>query len=128
MEWRLNASEYWTTSFFFSFYNLFGLIVIIYIYLVFYSGTVRRRWKSLILGGQTEIDLVLQANHIEISNDQNNAVHVTNEIKEEFNNFWKQNSQNIFEARNKILTSICPEVNKKLSFISSFVIKIVEGV
>ncbi|XP_014273111.1 uncharacterized protein [Halyomorpha halys] len=73
-------------------------------------GTVRRRWKSLVVGGQTEIDLVLQANHLEVSNDQNNAVHVTHEIKEEFNNFWKQNSSKVFEARNRILASICPEV------------------
>lgn len=72
---------------------------------------MRRRWKSLVIGGQTEIDLVLQANHLEVSNDQNNAVHVTHEIKEEFNNFWKQNSSQVFEARNRILASICPEVN-----------------
>lgn len=86
-------------------------ISIIYSFFILYSGTVRRRWKSLNIGGQTDIDLVLQANHLEVSNDQNNSVHITQEIKEEFANFWLKNSHRPFEARNEILASICPEVS-----------------
>lgn len=81
-------------------------------------GTVRRRWKALYIGGKTEIDLVLQANHIEISNDQNNSIHVTQEIRDEFKSFWCKNSKRTLEARNEILASICPEVGNCIQYLN----------
>lgn len=73
-------------------------------------GTVLRRWRPLYAGTRCDIDLVVQANHLQVCNDQRSSVLVTQEIKEEFENFWKSQLHDPLAARNRILASFCPQV------------------
>lgn len=73
-------------------------------------GTVLRRWRPLSTGMRCDIDLVVQANHLQVCNDQRSAVLVTQEMKEDFENFWKLQSHDPLSARNRILASFCPQV------------------
>ncbi|KAL1139279.1 hypothetical protein AAG570_006265 [Ranatra chinensis] len=77
---------------------------------VIICGIARRRWKNLVPGVKTDISLVVQANHLQVCNDQNYAIHITQEVKDEFTEFWKCNANSPLKARNKIIASICPEV------------------
>lgn len=79
-------------------------------YLLICSGTVLRRWRPLSAGTRCDIDLVVQANHLQVCNDQRSSVLVTQEIKDEFENFWKSQSYDPLAARNRILASFCPQV------------------
>ncbi|XP_014259702.1 DNA helicase MCM9-like isoform X2 [Cimex lectularius] len=74
------------------------------------SGTVRRRWKPMINNNRVEVDIVLQANHLEVCNDRRNTSYLTKEVKDEFISFWDKYRDSPLTARNEILQSICPEV------------------
>ncbi|XP_071450357.1 uncharacterized protein [Hetaerina americana] len=73
-------------------------------------GTVRRRWSTLSAGNKSEIELSLQANHLQVCNDQKASVLVTPEMKDEFEQFWKYHSRHPLNGRNIILASLCPQV------------------
>ncbi|KAF6204872.1 hypothetical protein GE061_019036 [Apolygus lucorum] len=73
-------------------------------------GTVRRRWKNFMNGSRPEVDLVLQANSLEVSNGQNNASLATQELMEDFKSFWKTHALRPMVGRNFILQCVCPEV------------------
>uniref|UniRef100_A0A0A9XC16 DNA helicase MCM9 n=2 Tax=Lygus hesperus TaxID=30085 RepID=A0A0A9XC16_LYGHE len=73
-------------------------------------GTVRRRWKNFMTGLRPEVDLVLQANSLEVSNGQNNNSLVTQELMEEFKGFWKTHAHRPMIGRNFILQCVGPEV------------------
>ncbi|KAG8225398.1 hypothetical protein J437_LFUL004598 [Ladona fulva] len=75
-----------------------------------FCGTVRRRWNTFSAGNRCEIELSLQANHLQVCNDQKAFVHVTPEMKDEFNTFWKKHSRQPLIGRNIILASVCPQV------------------
>ncbi|XP_046400755.1 DNA helicase MCM9-like [Ischnura elegans] len=73
-------------------------------------GTVRRRWNPLSVGNRSEIELSLQANHLQVCNDQKASILITQEMKDEFEQFWKLNSHQPLHGRNIILASLCPQV------------------
>ncbi|KAE8748816.1 hypothetical protein FOCC_FOCC004410 [Frankliniella occidentalis] len=73
-------------------------------------GTVLRRWRPLTAGSRCDIDLVVQANHLQVCNDQRSSVLVTQEMKDEFENYWKAQAHDPLTARNRILASFCPQV------------------
>ncbi|KAK3910495.1 DNA helicase MCM9 [Frankliniella fusca] len=73
-------------------------------------GTVLRRWRSLTAGNRCDIDLVVQANHLQVCNDQRSSVLVTQEMKDEFENYWRMHAHDPLSARNRILASFCPQV------------------
>ncbi|KAG0366003.1 DNA helicase mcm9 [Gamsiella multidivaricata] len=78
------------------------------------TGTVIRRWKTLIPGERCDIELALLANHVFIHNEQRVGIGIADEQRVEFEHFWEQArlpSINMpFTARNKILAHICPKV------------------
>lgn len=69
-----------------------------------------RRWRPLSSGSRCDIDIVIQANHLQVCNDQRSSILVTQEIREEFENYWKSQSHDLLAARNRILASFCPQV------------------
>jgi len=75
------------------------------------SGTVLRRWRPLVAGQRIDIELAVQANHVEVCNDQRGAQLVTNEMSDQFASFWKAHATNPLSARNKILASFAPHVS-----------------
>ncbi|XP_050410283.2 DNA helicase MCM9 [Patella vulgata] len=73
-------------------------------------GTVRRRWKNLTMEVRCNIDIVLHANHVLVTNEQKNNILITQELKSEISEFWQDHVNSPLTARNKILASFCPQV------------------
>ncbi|XP_061174591.1 DNA helicase MCM9-like [Saccostrea echinata] len=77
---------------------------------VIICGTVRRRWRPSSVDSKCDIEMVLEANHILVTNEQRNTVLVTQELKSEIIKFWEDNRHDPLTARNQILASLCPQV------------------
>ncbi|XP_067655195.1 DNA helicase MCM9-like [Haliotis asinina] len=73
-------------------------------------GTVLRRWRNLSADSKCDIEIVLKANHVLVTNEQRNSVLITQEMKSEIVAFWDEHKMEPFTARNKILASFCPQV------------------
>lgn len=74
------------------------------------SGIVRRRWKPIVSEGRGDIDLVLFANHLLVTNNQKTNILLTKELRDEFSSFWSSHKTHPLTGRNHILASICPQV------------------
>ncbi|OWF35387.1 DNA helicase MCM9-like isoform X2 [Mizuhopecten yessoensis] len=77
---------------------------------VIICGTVLRRWRSVSVDARCEIEVVMKANHVLVTNKQRNAVLVTQELKNEIASFWEEHKTCPLKGRNKILASLCPQV------------------
>lgn len=73
-------------------------------------GIVLRRWKNIYPGSRCDVELVIKANDLMISNDQRSSVLITEQHKREFIEFWNSYKFSPLEGRNRILASFCPEV------------------
>ncbi|KAI8420817.1 hypothetical protein MSG28_008018 [Choristoneura fumiferana] len=74
-------------------------------------GTVRRRWRPSVQTKKSEVELVLQANYLEVCNAQRSAVIATApDVKECFNDFWANFEACPLKGRDQILMSVCPQV------------------
>lgn len=54
--------------------------------------------------------MVVQANHVNVHNEQNGRTIVTDELRTEFDNFWQEHRDNPLEGRNHIIASMCPQI------------------
>ncbi|XP_071525523.1 uncharacterized protein [Panulirus ornatus] len=77
---------------------------------VLICGTVHRRWRPVMRDSRPDIELVLKANNITVRNKQRSSTVVTDEIREEFAEFWEQHKYNPLSGRNIVLASFCPQV------------------
>jgi DNA helicase MCM9 len=75
------------------------------------SGTVLRRWRPLSAAVRSDIEMVLAANHLEVCNDQRTNVLITQDVREAFAAYWRDNAHRPLHARNHILASMCPQVS-----------------
>ncbi|KAI5644525.1 MCM2/3/5 family domain-containing protein [Phthorimaea operculella] len=74
-------------------------------------GTVRRRWRPCSQNKKSEVELVLQANYIEVCNAQQSKVIATApDIKECFDEYWAKFEQCPLKGRDRILQAVCPQV------------------
>ncbi|XP_059058589.1 DNA helicase MCM9-like [Achroia grisella] len=74
-------------------------------------GIVRRRWRPTVQTKKAEVELVLQANFIEVCNSRRSEVVATApDIKECFNEFWSKYEACPLKGRDQILASVCPQV------------------
>jgi DNA helicase MCM9 len=79
---------------------------------IFNSGTVRRRWRPTSNNKKAEVELVLQANYVEVCNSQrSDVVASAPDVKECFSEFWSKFDACPLKGRDQILTSVCPQVN-----------------
>ncbi|XP_030829996.1 DNA helicase MCM9 [Strongylocentrotus purpuratus] len=74
------------------------------------TGTVMRRWQATYVDAKCEIDLALKASHISVKNEQREVLTVTEEMRQEFEEFWDNHRFNPLSGRNIILASLCPQV------------------
>ena len=74
------------------------------------NGVILRRWKYLNLSSKCDVELVIKANDVVITNAQRASVSVTSQYKSEFTEFWSDYRYSPLEGRNKILASFCPEI------------------
>jgi len=75
-------------------------------------GIVFQRWHSLGKGpgGTTDIELAIEANHLEVLNIQQRCQRLTIEEKKYILDFWDEHKSSELEGRNHILQSFCPQV------------------
>ncbi|XP_063846582.1 DNA helicase MCM9-like [Scylla paramamosain] len=74
-------------------------------------GVVRRRWRPLVRDSRPCVDLVLKANNVTVDNkERSGSMAITEEVRQEFAEFWEHHKHRPFTGRNIILASICPEV------------------
>ncbi|XP_063400645.1 DNA helicase MCM9-like [Mytilus trossulus] len=73
-------------------------------------GTVKRRWRPSSVDSRCEIEVVMKANHVLVTNEQRNSVLVNQDLKKEILSFWESHSHQPLTGRNQILTSFCPQV------------------
>lgn len=79
---------------------------------LFFSGTIRRRWRPSVLNKKSEVELVMQANYLEVSNAQRSEVIASApDVKDCFNEFWSKFEDCPLKGRDQILASVCPQVS-----------------
>ncbi|CAH0723666.1 unnamed protein product, partial [Brenthis ino] len=78
---------------------------------VIICGSVRRRWRPSYQNRKCEVELVLQANFIEVINAQRSQViAMAPDVKDCFDDFWTKYEQCPLKGRDQILASVCPQV------------------
>ncbi|XP_072950044.1 uncharacterized protein Prp18 [Epargyreus clarus] len=78
---------------------------------VIICGTVRRRWRPSAHNRKSEVELVLQANYVEVSNSQKSeVVAAAPDIKDCFEDYWSNYEACPLKGRDQILASVCPQV------------------
>ncbi|XP_045535484.1 DNA helicase MCM9 [Papilio machaon] len=74
-------------------------------------GTIRRRWRPSVQNKKSEVELVMQANYLEVSNAQRSEVIASApDVKDCFNEFWSKFEACPLKGRDQILASVCPQV------------------
>jgi len=73
-------------------------------------GVVSRRWKALIKDLRPEIDMVLVANHVKVSNEDKSSCHLSEEAARQYEAFWRLHRHQPLRARDHIIRSFCPQL------------------
>ncbi|CAH1981091.1 unnamed protein product [Acanthoscelides obtectus] len=73
-------------------------------------GILKRRWGEFDKGKKISISLAMKANHVQVDNITTSSASSSPEIKEFFDNHWKNYSANPLEGRDIILKSLCPQL------------------
>lgn len=75
------------------------------------SGLVKRRWRPLMRGQRSILEIVLKGNYLEVKNEVK-AVNstVNEELNEDVKRFWSKHANAPLVGRNIILSSFCPQV------------------
>ncbi|XP_019635611.1 PREDICTED: DNA helicase MCM9-like isoform X1 [Branchiostoma belcheri] len=74
------------------------------------TAIVLQRWKSLYPDQRPEIQMVLKANHLQVNNDRSSHLSITEEVRQQFTDFWEKYHDAPLQGRNIILASLCPQV------------------
>ncbi|NXI56411.1 MCM9 helicase, partial [Chloroceryle aenea] len=73
-------------------------------------GVVMQRWKPFHEDARCDLELVLKANYVKVNNEQLAGVVIDEEVRKEFEDFWKKHTNDPLAGRNEILASLCPQV------------------
>nr|XP_020657829.1 DNA helicase MCM9 isoform X1 [Pogona vitticeps]XP_020657830.1 DNA helicase MCM9 isoform X1 [Pogona vitticeps]XP_020657831.1 DNA helicase MCM9 isoform X1 [Pogona vitticeps]XP_020657832.1 DNA helicase MCM9 isoform X1 [Pogona vitticeps]XP_020657836.1 DNA helicase MCM9 isoform X1 [Pogona vitticeps] len=73
-------------------------------------GVVMQRWKPFHQGSRCDVEIVLKANYVQVNNEQMAGILIDEEVRKEFEDFWKKYRHDPLEGRNEILASMCPQI------------------
>ena len=73
-------------------------------------GVVSRRWKKLLPDVRPDIDMVLVANHLKVSNEDKVSCLFSEEQTRVFEAYWQTHREQPLRARDHILRSFCPQL------------------
>lgn len=73
-------------------------------------GVVIRRWQPVKENECANLELLLLSNHVDVHNEQRSGVIITDEMKQEFREYWSSYADNPLEGRNNVVSSVCPQV------------------
>lgn len=74
------------------------------------NGIVSRRWRQFGPDERCDLEMIIVANHLKVNNEHKMGIGMTEELKVEFENFWKQHADKPLVGRDYILKSICPDI------------------
>ncbi|XP_060528115.1 DNA helicase MCM9-like isoform X2 [Cylas formicarius] len=74
------------------------------------TGIVKRRWGEFSKGSKIEVDIIFKANHVQVNNQNDTSLCVSEELKIFFRNFWETYKSEPLLGRNIILNSISPQL------------------
>ena len=73
-------------------------------------GILRKRWRPVTRGGRPEVELVIYALNICVNNEQRSVVHVSRELRLEFDGFWQKFKDLPLRGRDVLVASSCPSL------------------
>lgn len=74
-------------------------------------GVLTRRWnKTLFPEARPDIEMILDSSYISVENKDQSSIDVDPELLKEFDQFWRDNEDTPFKARDLILRSVCPQI------------------
>eukprot|EP01060_Flectonema_neradi_P024692 TRINITY_DN3358_c2_g1_i1.p1 TRINITY_DN3358_c2_g1~~TRINITY_DN3358_c2_g1_i1.p1 ORF type:complete len:929 (+),score=162.58 TRINITY_DN3358_c2_g1_i1:43-2829(+) len=74
-------------------------------------GILTQRWlKEPKPEQRCSIELILHANHVKVTNENKSMTAISNDDEDMFEEFWQTHSNRRLEARNLILSWVCPQV------------------
>ncbi|XP_034965068.1 DNA helicase MCM9 [Zootoca vivipara] len=73
-------------------------------------GVVMQRWKPFHQDARCDVEIVLKANYIQVNNEQMLGVIIDEEVRKEFEDFWRKHRSDPLAGRNDILASLCPQI------------------
>lgn len=74
------------------------------------NGIVSRRWRQFNVDDKCDLDMIIVGNYLKVNNEHNLGLGMTEELKQEFEQFWKSNALSPMKGRDFILKGICPDV------------------
>ncbi|KAL6046136.1 DNA helicase mcm9 [Balamuthia mandrillaris] len=74
------------------------------------SGIVMRRWKPVNPEERCDLEMFIYANHIRVNNEQTLGLTITEEMVNEFKQFWDLYKDSPLLGRNILLESFCPQI------------------
>lgn len=74
------------------------------------TGILFAKWRPLSKDVRCDLDLVLLANYIRRTNELKSAIDISEEVTEQFEQFWVRFRDNPLKGRNIILQGICPQI------------------
>ncbi|TYZ69289.1 hypothetical protein PybrP1_000124 [[Pythium] brassicae (nom. inval.)] len=73
-------------------------------------GILMRCWRPVVRDIRCDLETIVKANSIRLTNATAARVLVTEELKAEFARFWRRHARDPVRGRNEIVASICPKV------------------
>lgn len=77
---------------------------------VFITGIVRRRWKPLIKNERCEVEIIIEANMINVKKHNGSSFGVDEKFKAAFEQFWLEHQHCPLVGRDMIISSFCPNI------------------
>ncbi|KAJ2310676.1 DNA helicase mcm9 [Coemansia sp. RSA 2705] len=74
------------------------------------TGVVMCRWRPVVVGERPDISVIIRANSISVLGDQSSQIAITDELRDEFHQFWANHTNTPMRARDVIVASMCPQV------------------
>lgn len=76
------------------------------------TGILQRRWlRPLVPGTRCDMDVILEANYVQINNERKAIVDISPDLLDAFGHFWRLAKRDgvILRARDRIIRAVCPQ-------------------
>ena len=90
-------------------------------------GIPLRKWGNLHPDQRCPVGTFVMANHLQVHNEREFNVHITEELTSEFTQFWEQFTACPLRGRDTILQSVCPQVFGMYFVKLSFLLVLIGG-
>ena len=91
-------------------------------------GLVMTKWKPLIPGERCDIEIFIRANSVHVKQEKNVNNNLTEELRGEFEKFWKAHINDPMLGRAKIIRSVCPDMYGMFTVKLGLLLTIIGGV